>query len=520
MNQTTTKNGNFIRGATILGIAGIIVKILGALFKIPLSRMIGSEGMGYYTTAFSFYTICLTVFASGFSIAISKMISDQLSIKNTAEAQNIFRVSRRLLLLEGLVITVLLVVFAGEIATWLGNADAGLPLRTLSSAMLFVPVMAAYRGYFQGKNNMQPSAVSQIFEQFFRAISGLFFAILFFPYGFVEGAGGATLGTVVGAAAGLLVIIVIYHKEKKRHLRPSAIESPTVQPARSIVKQLFLIAVPITIGNLAVPLINITDVFVSFSRLHLAGFSLEQSNQMLGQLSGMASTLINLPQVITAAIGTSIIPIIANLSMTKQSSRLTKEISLAFKLTSLIAFPAMAGLFVLSGPIIRILFPKEPASVGQMLAILSFGVFFLSMMQTITAILQGLGKSHIPVINLFVGLGVKVLLAYVLVAQPAIHIFGAALGTVVAYAVACILDYAYLIARFRIHVPVVDTFLKGFFAAVVMGGAVYLIYQAMLPIMGLFFSTGISILVGVLLYSAVLIGTKTIRKEELMSLKK
>ena len=207
---------SFLKGAVVLGVAGLIVKILGAFFRIPLGRLITSEGMGYYQTAYPIYVLLLSISTSGFPIAISKMVSERRAVGNYKGAHRVFTITLKILLVLGLLTFSIFFFGARIIVNALNNPNAYYSMVALAPALLFVPIMAAYRGYFQGRNNMTPTAVSQIIEQSARVGFGLILAYFLMPKGLDYAAAGGSFGATAGAIFGMAFILFVYYINKPK----------------------------------------------------------------------------------------------------------------------------------------------------------------------------------------------------------------------------------------------------------------------------------------------------------------
>lgn len=514
------KNNNFLKGAAILGIAGGIVKILGAIYRLPLSNIIKSEGMGYYQTAYPFYTLLLTISTAGFPIAIAKLVSERRAIEDYKSAHKVFKVALIGLLIAGILTSVFVFFGAEFIVDSLDNPNAYYALIALVPALFFVPIMAAFRGFFQGSQTMFPTALSQIIEQLFRVVSGLLLTYYLLDRGIPMAAGGASFGGSVGAIAGTLTMGFIYFYKRKSVL--NEVESSVSREeyrVESIIKDLLIIAIPITIGAAAVPIMDTIDVSIVLRRLQYIGYTEAQANELYGNLKGMAQTLINLPQVFSVAIGMSLVPAIADANARRQKKEMGKMISSGIRVTLLIGLPAAFGLFVLSGPIIELLYYKNPVetinSVGGLLRTLAPGVVFLTLVQALSAILQGLGKPMIPAINLFIGVGVKIVLSYVLTTVPSINIHGAAISTVVAFAIAAILDLIFVIKHSKVKLSFKNIFFKPFLSALGMSISAYFSYRFIKDILGNRLSTILAIFIGGIVYIILLIITGSVTTEDL-----
>lgn len=516
------KKSTFLKGAVILGLAGVVVKILGAAFRIPITWIITSEGLGYYQTAYPIYVLLISIATSGFPVAISKMVSARRALGDNRGAYRVFKIIFMILLGMGVITSTVMLFSARYIVTvMLQNPKAYLALLMLVPAILLVPVMAAFRGYFQGLNNMNPSAISQIAEQFARVVFGVGLALIFVPKGLEYGAAGATFGATAGAVCGLSVMLYIYYKNKTT--RNNELENSPVFPREKtsdILAELITIALPIIIGALVMPTMNTIDLALVMRRLVSGGFTHAQANTMYAQLTGIAATLINLPQVITGAIAISLVPVISSAYAVNDLKRTRDNTNLAIRLSLLIGLPCAVGLFVLATPIIGLLYPNEPSSVGGILAIMSIGVVFLSLIQSFTSVLQGIGKAHIPVLNLFIGAGVKFIMTYVLTAIPSLNVKGAAISTVVAYIVAAVLDYFSVKKYLGLKFSARDFLMRPLVTAGIMGIITRLVYIVIVPVIGNSIATLMAVAVGGVVYVVTLFITKTITREDLQDLPK
>lgn len=518
-------NNSFIKGAAILGIAGVIVKILGAIYRVPLSNIITNEGMGYYQTAYPLYTLLLTISTAGFPIAIAKLVSEKRAISDYKGAYKVFKIALLGLFLGGTLTSLFLLFRAGNIVENIGNTNAYYSLIGLVPALFFVPIMSVFRGFFQGQQTMVPTALSQIFEQLFRVVAGLGLTIYLLPQGIPLAAGGASAGGSIGAMAGTIIVIGIYLRRRtaiKKELQTSI--ATEEYEASQIIKDLLVIAIPITIGASIVPIMDYIDLKLVLKRLQDIGYTEKEANALYGNLKGMAQTLINLPQVFSVAIAMSLVPAIAESNATKNKKRLGDIISSGIRLTLLIGLPAALGLFVLARPIIGLLYYKNTMetiiNTGNLLSILSFGVIFLTLVQTLSAILQGLGKPIVPAINLFIGAVVKVILSYTLTAMPNINIYGAAISTVVAYGIAAILNIMSVVVYSKVKVSIKDVLIKPFISALGMAIVAFLSYLFFMNILGDKIATIVSVLIGGVMYLILLVLTGSITSADLKLLTK
>lgn len=530
---------SFIQGAAVLAAAGLMVKVLGAIFKIPLGNMIGADGMAYYSPAYYVYNFFLVLATAGIPVAISRMVSERVSFGKFSEAHRVFKISRTLMTAIGS-ISFLIVFFGANLLSGLFNMpEAALAMRAISPALIFVPVMAAYRGYFQGMQDMGPTAVSQVIEQVFRVAVGLSLAWFFFKsaqslgvasrYSPQEsGAAGATLGAAAGAIGGLLVMLIVYALNKSRIKSRIARQKKGMRASRessvSILKKIAVIAIPITIGASIMPLVNMIDVAVVVNRLQASGWDAAVAKGMYGQLSSFAGSLINFPQVLTQAVAMSLVPLVAAAYKQRDMAYLKENVENGLRMSIILGMPCAFGLFALAEPILVLLYPAQKASAvsaAPCLMVLSVGVVFLSAQQTLTSVLQGIGKQMIPVCNLGIGLIVKIIITWVLTGISAINILGAATGTVTAYLIASILNIRAVCKYTGIRFDWGVTLVKPFISSGVMAVCTWGIYHLLsIALGGSRFATVLAILFAVLVYGVMIFVTRTITKDELAKMPK
>lgn len=525
MNNNRKKD-SFLKGALILGAAGVIVKILGAFFRIPLGNLIGSEGMAYYQTAYPVYTLFLTLATAGFPTAVAKLVSEKIAVGDHKGAHKIFKVSHTVLFITGIVAFVVLFLGAEYIVTdIMKNPEALYAMRAIAPALLFVPAMSAYRGYFQGRREMSKIAISQIIEQIFRVILGLtlayFLMTTYVKAGAVYGAAGAIFGATVGSVASIAYLIIIYlANSKQRKAEINASRNFKDEKLSRIIKKLLVIAIPITIGASVMPLVNMVDNVIVLRRLEEAGFTALQAKSMFGQLTGMALAIVNLPAVITAAMSMSLVPSISESYAVGNKAKARKDTKSAIKVTLLIVLPAAFGMASLATPIMQLLYPKEPSSIGLILLTLTPCVIFLGLMQTLTGILQGMGKPMIPVISLAVGMIFKIVISYTLTGVESINVIGSALGTVTAYFVAAMMNLMYAKKAMNIKFSKKEFVIKPLITVITMFVVVKLSYGLISKPLGNTIATLVSIIIGGIVYALVLLGIGGIRKEEVLTMPK
>ena len=525
--SNNTSRESFLKGALILSLAGVIVKIMGAFFRIPLSNLIGSIGMGYYQVVYPIYTLFLTLAVAGFPTALAKLVSEQRAVGDFKGANKTFRISYTVLFITGLISFSIFFFGAEFISTViLKNSGAYAAMVAISPALLFVPLMSSYRGYFQGRRDMTKIAVSQVIEQFFRVSLGLFLGyMLMKSYGPEMGAAGGVLGAAIGGFASAAFLIYIYLRNTKERKAEIAHSSHIkTESTGTILKKLLYVAIPITIGACVMPLVNMVDSVIVVRRLQVAGFDIDMANSLLGQLSGMAIPIVNLPVVIDQAIGMSLVPSISEAYALNQINRARKEAKTGLKTILLVVLPCTFGLAALATPIMSLLFPSieatGPASLGTLLFVVAPSAIFLGLVYAQNGILQGMGKPMVPVMALLVGMLFKVVISYTLTGIASVNIIGSGIGTVSAYAVASIIEFIYIKKHMQLKLSPKEFIIKPLLTVITMFVVVKLSYGVTVGFLGNALATLISISIGGIVYGLVLLGIGGITKEELMSMPK
>jgi stage V sporulation protein B len=511
---------NFIKGAAILSIAGLLVKILGAVYRIPLTNLIGTEGIGHYQPAYNIYNLLLVVSLSGFPTAIAKMVSERRALNNYQGAYQVYKIARWGLFLIGLVSSAFVLLFARNLVTFLGFPGSYYSMLSLVPALFAVPLLSVYRGFFQGMQNMTPIALSQLIEQIFRVAVGLYLAYAFVDTGLEEAAAGATFGASAGAIAALILIYTMFFLSKK-NVKEEIILSKNnkTEPVQDVIRSLLYIALPITIGASIAPLMGNMDSFIVSNRLAAIGYTVEEYTDMFGELSGTAQTLINFPQVFSTAVAMSLVPSITEAFTKKQVKRLNQTANAGVKMSLIIGLPCGIGLFMLAEPIIALLYPSigpaKHASSGALLEIMSIGVIFLTLVQAFTSILQSVNKQFHPVKNLALGMVVKVFLSYILIGIPEVNIKGAAISTTVAYLFVAVFNLVD-INKTKIKISLIKVSSRVLLSSAVMAVSVWISFGFLLSALGSQnLATLGSIGAAVIVYGVCLFVTGAITREDL-----
>lgn len=465
---------SFVGGAAILAFAGLIGKVIGMFYRVWLTDLISSEGMGLYGTPYSVYSFLLVVSSAGLPTAISKLTSERFVSGDRAGAKWILKKTRRILMCTGLAATLLMALLAQPLATAMGDPAAAPGFVALAPSLFFVCLISSYRGFFQGAQNMTPTAVSQMIETVGKVVLGFVLVRIMAPHGLIWGAVAAILGVTIAELCALAFMWLRYTVEDRKL---PAKEALPAQPVEGFYKKLFAIALPVTIGASMMPIVNIVDASLVVNRLTDIGYVLEDAREMYGVLTGMVNTMVNMPAVITLSFSMSLVPAVSSAMTRGDEEDLHRTVGTALKLALMIGSAAAVGMGILSHNILRLLYSSQPENClvagGELLSVMAVGVLFLALVQTTTGMLQGMGKAMYPVKTLAVGLVAKIILNYVLIGIPQVNVMGAAYATVACYGISAIGNVLMVLKVSKTKLKVVDALVRPALAAGCMGLAVF-----------------------------------------------
>ncbi len=511
------KKVSFVQGAAILGIAGLIVKVIGAAFRIPLANTIGLIGTSYYDTAYPYYSWLLVISSSGLPTAISKMVSERVTLGDYRGAHRVFTTAMQILCCIGLLTSILMFFGSDYIARLHMLPEAAYCFKALAPALFFVALMCAYRGYMQGMQQMVPTAISQVVEQVGKLAVGLTLAFMLLDAGPEYAAMGALIGVTVSELLALIYVMLSYRRRWPK-IR-ARLERSVRREAEPVAARLIAIALPITIGASISPLASVVDSALIIRILLKLGYAKETAQTAFSLMRTNVATLTNMPGVLTMALAMSLVPAISAFSAKRDHAGIQDTARLGLKLALIIGLPCAVGLFVLASPILAMLYPNltegELTLAVDLMHTSSIGVIFLSLVQSMTGVIQGMGKPNVPVFNLFIGFVLKVASLLALMNIPQINIQGAAVSTVVCYAFAGIADTIYVIRRAKLRLGLVDVLLKPVLSSGVMGFVVFMIYSFMQEMEHQALPTLAAVAVGVFAYGVMAIYFRFFTREEL-----
>lgn len=492
-----------MKGATILVIAGIVSKIFGAIFRIPLTNMIGAEGQAYYSASYAVYNLLFVIATAGFPVAISRMVSSRIAERDFNNAHKSYKLAMKVSWALGIVSFLIMYFGAEAIADFYRNPGSAASMKAISVALLFTPLVASMRGYYQGRQNMVPTGITEVIEQMVRVASGLTLAYMFYKTSLVNAAAGATFGASAGIMAAFMAMMVIYARDKDK--RRKLLEDSVVREEtdRDRLKELLGFLIPVTIGSAVMPIMFNIDAGMIPRRLLATGWDRVMADKLYGLMGGFCDPIINLPNIFIDAICISLMPAVTTAFTLKNKKDLDDNIKTGLKTMMIITYPCAIGLIVLAKPILTMLYYKkydEAVMAVPALQILAVSIITLAIMRTFSTSLQGIGKMMLPVWNLLIGAGVKAVVSYILLGIPAININGAAFGSVLAYVTAGILNYRALKKYADVSLDMKSIFIRPLIAALIMGAAAIVSYRLFFMITS---SNSVSTLISIIIAAAV-----------------
>ena len=562
------KKQSFMEGAAVLVVAHLVVKIIGACFKIPLANILQETGMAYFTRAYNLYAALFVMATAGLPVAVSKMVSESLAKENFAESKKILKAAITLLTIIGAIGTCVLFFGARSFAEGAFNSPGSyLSIVAISPAILFISILSAFRGYFQGHSNMVPTAYSEVLEAVSKLVIGLLGAYLLMSVSSEVAAAGAISGVTLGGLLALILLVFFYFKNRKSTPLTNA---TTANSSKRIFVRLLTIAVPITIGAAVMSLTNVIDTFMISNRLSTITvdesifktltefFGVSANNArigenitsaaadvMYGSYSGYAMSLFNLPPSIVTSISMSIVPAISAALAIKNHSQAKLLTESSIRITTMFALPCAIGMSVLSSPILVALYNNSRAQ--DTLALLSLAIIFVCIVSVTTSILQAAGHVFIPVRNMLIGGAFKIISNYILISVPQLNIGGAPISTFCCYLIIASLNIAAITKIIRPDFNFKDFILKPLVSAIAMGVIVYIVYNLSATLLGCpqislkvdfmsqiapatpvlsavrfktIIALGISIFIGVIAYFVTMCVTKSFFEEDIKMLPK
>ena len=520
--MSDNKKQNFLQGTALLAMATAIVKVIGAIYKIPLNAIIGKQGFSYYSTAYEIYNVLLMISTAGLPVAMSRMISQASSLGHNNRIRRIYNTSRAIFLCLGIAGSLLMTLFCRQLAQFQNQPDAWAAIGALGPCVLLICIMSTFRGFFQGHGNMLPTSVSQVLEAVVKLVVGMLAALVLLKTtrSVSLAAGGAILGVTVSCLASSLYLFSRFRKAYAG-LAPS---SEDAESYADTAKRLMAIAVPITIGSAGLQILTMLETKIYMGQLLGLGFTQMEADSMKG-IYNMSQTIYNMPCAFITPITISIIPAItSHLTLLNYKEAKATEES-AVRVMGLISMPCAFGLATLAGPVTALLGGYTGADLTlstQLMSIMGFNIIFNAIVLLTNAMMQAHGHAVVPVVNMFVAGIMRLVVVYILTGNPNIGIVGTPIGAMLCFLCIAVLNVISMRRVLENPPAIVKNLLKPFAAAAIMGALVYgsLKLLTMLGITSRLILCGLPICVGVVVYVVAVVALKVITREDCLLLPK
>lgn len=528
MGDIKKKAPSFLTNVITIVFAQVVVKLLGFAYRMVITNIdgFGDIGNGYYNFGYQIYTLLLAISSIGIPNAISKLVSERCALDDYRGAMRIFRVALVLFTLVGGFFSGIMFFGAEFISETILDAPLAVyTIKVLSPAILFVSVSSVIRGFFAGQQNMQATNTSQVLEQFLKSLSTILIVLAMAGSKPEYMAAGATLATTISTLLSCIYLFIFY-KTHEKDIRERLSVAPALKIQGSgikIAKMILYVSIPISLGAIVASLNRVVDIITVIRGVKIALASKFADPVLLGdeavRLSGILSktdVLVNLPLALNIAFSTVLVPTVAGAFAVKDYDAARGKISFSLLVSAVIALPCTIGYMVLSGPILRLIYPNAPGG-AALFALVAPTVFFSAMSQTIYGSLQGMGKIFVPAISVLLGGLAKLILNLVLIPIPSINIYGAPIGSIACQGIAFLVSFTVLRKNLTMKLSFSKYFLKPFAAAALMGAAVFGVYS-LLSGLGNAVATLVAIGVGAVVYFVLLGLFRVFDRSELAAL--
>ena len=518
-----TKTKNFLVQGSLLAIAGIIVRLIGLLYRVPLTNIIGDEGIGVYSTAYSIYNILLLISSYSLPLAVSRLIAARLAKYDYTNSHRLFIGALIFALISGGLVGGICFFGADVFATLMVMPQAAFAIKTLAPTIFIMAFLGVLRGYFQGHGTMVPTAISQIIEQIINAIISLVAGYLLFKSGAkidaldglvnynsaAYGAAGGTIGTGAGAFAAFAFCAVLYFVRKKKNPYKRD-DGKASKSYTHLIKVLVMTIFPVLISATIYQVSTIIDQAIYASYMNT------DYSAIWGAYNGKYLLLVHVPTAIAAALGSAVIPTLAAAMTRGNKEEIVDKSRVAIRFNMLIAIPATVGLAALSRPIMDMLFTTDNSLASFMMTVGSVAICFNALSTITNSILQGIGNIWLPVKNAVISLGIHIGILYVLLWVFDLGIYGVIISNFCFYIIMSILNNYSLKKKLDYKQEFKRTFIIPFIASLAMGVVAYLAYKLLRFFsLGNALSTIIAIIIAVIIYAVLLLLFKGVDEEDL-----
>lgn len=524
-NENKTKKNVLVQGS-ILAAASIVVRLIGLVYRIPMTRILGDTAMGYYSYAFEIYSLCLILSSYSLPLAVSKLVSARIVKEEYHNSHRVFKLSLVFGTVIGLIATAFLYFIADEYAAMISNPNVAIPLRVLAPTIFFFSVLGVLRGYFQGYSNMVPTAISQIIEQIVNAVVSIV-ASYFMLKAFSDsdnklayGAAGGTLGTLCGAIAALVTLIIIYLVHRPLIKARLTGETPDLKESYAhIFKVLVATSLPVIISQTIYQVSGSIDSVIYNVVMANKGLGEEVRSSLWGIYSNKYRLLTNVPVAIASAMGTAVVPSLISEYVLGHIDEVKNRISSVVKFNMIIAIPCAIGFSTLAGPILKLLFRDNSPASERMLQIGGICVIFFALSTVTNGVLQGINRMSLPVIHSAISLVIHVPVLYLLLKFTDLNSYALVICNCLFPLVVCILNWASIKKHLGYKQEIFKTFVIPLVCSLIMGVVTMACYQ-LLSFLGNSLACILSIFIAVVVYFVLLIKFKGLTSEELIAMPK
>ena len=519
MKERTPKKQNFMHGAAILTIGVMIMKVLGAIYKVPLANILGDYGYGLFLATYNVYNIFFTLSTAGLPVALSRLIAEADANGLEVRKEKTFRTAIGTFAVIGILFSSIMFFGNGWLAeSYLRKPDAALSVRAMAPAIFLVCLVSAYRGYCQGNGNMIPTTVDEVLEVLFKVISGLIIAGLLVKAGYDLPV--ASAGAILGVSIGSVVSLGYMLSYKKRHYPAVRDRNGKTESTGQIIMDILRIGIPISLGASIMAILSSLDPGICESRLAAAGFSKYDAGVLYG-VYAKVQTLFNLPAAFMTPLTIAIVPAVAGAMAIGKKAEAEKTSEDAMRIASVISMPMGVGLSVLSYPIVNVLYPNSNAAGPGLLSIMGIASFFICLVLMENAILQASGKEKLPMVALISGSLLKILINWIIIPIPTVNIYGAPIGTLFGYCCMAVLDYIFIRKALGENPHLGKVLGRPLFCSVLMGASAFGVYSLCSRLIGtagtlkMFVSMALAVVAGVIIYAVAVIRSRAITNEDM-----
>lgn len=526
--QNKKQTDNFLVQGSILAVTSILVRIIGLAYRVPMARILGNEGIGYYGYAFEIYNFCFIISSYGMPMAVSKLVSERTAKKEYTNSLKLLVGALLVALISGGLLSAGVYFGAGYISTHMfANPAIQIPLRSLAPTVVVSAVLGVVRGFFQGKGTMIPTALSQLFEQIVNGIVSVWAAFEFAKAHSASmniaayGASGGVTGTLAGALSGLIFIsfmLIMNLPILKRQRRKDKGE-PESMPL--LIRVILATSIPVMLSQILVRSNGLISMTLFNNILNMKGVPKETYTSLYGIYEGKFLLLCNIVMGITSAITTASIPSLVRGNVLSTKKEVGKKVRMALKFNLIIAIPSTVGLAILGGPIIRLLFGDTDPIIGKIMMIGSATIALYTVSILFSTIIQSIYSMMIPVIINLIAMLIDIIFTYILLRYTDMTIFALVLGGMLMPVIVIALSWLIIKFRLRIRIEIFKTFIIPLAASAIMGVVVYFSYNAVLNFSGRYYlGLAVSLPLGVFTFFIFELLLKGVNKRELSNFPK